>query len=391
MRYRISKNIIFLSSQASSKLKLPKTFNNHVILSDKSTHREFIINPTTKIFIQKFSTPKTFSEITSEIANEVNAATEVVKKLIEPFFNHVKYRKFIVPENSGEEKIKRRQLFNANKIFDDFRIVKNIDVTHDIDIYLAIDLTSGKEVVIKLLKQIKKKEVDQLNKEFNVLTFLNTTGVTPRAYKFITNQHYAYFVQDYIDGLRLPVYMDVNKGFTLNDILSLSREMITGFKRIHAKGIIHGDIHPSNIIVTKDNKTKIIDFGLAIDLQAEKDEVVNFGGVYYFMPPERINTTTYKKFKKKPDFFSDVYQLGILLYILLYDKYPFNGIIWEELSKEIKEKEIIFPAKSSYNFTVPIWLTSIIQKCLAKNPAKRFADAQKLYLSFSKHATEQWQ
>jgi len=102
------------------------------------------------------------------------------------------------------------------------------------------------------------------------------------------------------------------------------------------------------------------------------------------MPPERIKKATHNKFTRKPDFYSDVFQLGVVLYVLLYNKYPFNGITWEELATEIKEKRIQFPYKSHYNFLVSAWVKNIIIKCVAKKPAHRFLNAEELYNGFSK-------
>jgi serine/threonine-protein kinase len=357
---------------------------NNLVLKDKGSKREFIINHTTKLFIEKFSEPKCFDEISDEIANEVNAPGIEIKKLIKPFFRYMKYRQFIVPENASEVKAKRRQLFNANKIVDNYKIIKNIDANDDVELYHATDLKSESDAVIKLLRQATKQEVKELLREFRFLTHISKTGVTPKAYKFITGKEYVCFAQEYIDGKRLMEHVRTKKRSSFNDIAEIILGIITGFKKIHARGVVHGDIHPSNIIVTRNGKIKIIDFGFAVNYEVEKNEIVNFGGVYFYMPPERINTTTYKKFSRRPDFYSDVYQLGMILYDLLYHKYPFNGITWEELSKEIKEKEAVYPAKSYYKFTVPEWLINIIQKCLEKNPAKRFINAQEMHSSFIK-------
>jgi serine/threonine-protein kinase len=377
MKYAVSKNISFVAYGSN-----PDFSSDNLVIKDKLAKREFLINSTTRLFIEKFRSPKNFDEVTNEIACEINAPIDEVKKLIKPFFRYIKYRQFIVPENSPDTKVRRKPLLTKNKIIDHYKILNKIDKNQDVEIYRAIDLKSENEVVIKLLRETKKKAVDELLREYNFLISINRTGVTPKAYEFITRKAYVYFTQEHIDGLELPEHTKQEKSFGLEKVLEIISAIISAFKKIHAQGIVHGDIHPSNIIVTKDNTIKIIDFGLAVNHKLEKNEKVNSGGVYFFMPPERINTTTYKKFSLKADFFSDVYQLGIIMYDLLYHQYPFNGFTWEELAQEIKEKEAGYPFRSRFKFTVPEWLINTIQKCIEKNPTKRFNDAGQLYSYF---------
>lgn len=387
MRYKLSDSISFSTIPQHLKYGGGNNHQNQFLITDDNSNRKFFINATTKIFIQKFTTPKTFAALTKEIAKEVNASLPQVKKLVQPFFKYIRYRHFIVPENFASEKQVIRPLFNPSSILRQYSIEQIIDTNENIDIYKGIDLNNENNVVIKLLKKHSKAEAASLKREFDFLKTLNKAGIAPKAYKFYKEENFAWFVQDFIDGLSLPQLICQKKDSTLNFILHVISEVLIAFKKIHTVSIVHGDIHPSNIIVTKENKIKIIDFGLSLHNGLDKDEVVNFGGAYFFMPPERIKTTSYKKFIRKPDFYSDVFQLGVVLFVLLYDKYPFNGITWEQLATEIKEKPIRFPAKSQYNFSVPAWLKKIIQKCVAKKPKERFANASELYVAYLKNIT----
>lgn len=385
MRYKISDNINFLSLPEYFKTGNRYAANNFFLVKYKLEDRQFVINETTKIFIEKFSNPKTFQQLCKEIASEVNGSIESIRKLIQPFFKYIKHRHFIVPENYVAVKTKTDALFTAGSILDQYKIDEVIDVGYAIDIYKALDLRSEKYVVIKLLKHLLEAKVSELEREFNFLELLNKTSVAPEAYEFKTTSTYTYFIQDFIGGLSLPQFLHCKKNLKPDFILALISKILKAFKEIHTVNIIHGDIHPSNIIITNENEIKIIDFGLALNNALDKNELVNFGGAYFFMPPERIKKTSYKKFTRKPGFCSDVFQLGTVMYMLLYDDYPFNGITWEELATEIKEKPVEFPATSHYKFYVPQWLQNIIAKCLAKKPGKRFLNAHELYNAFSKN------
>jgi serine/threonine protein kinase len=267
---------------------------------------------------------------------------------------------------------------------DKYKIEKVIDTHRNVDIYLATDIEFNNTVIIKLIKQPREKEIEELKREFNFLKVLYNTGVTPAPYDLIQKTDFAYFTQEFIDGLSLPKFISKRKSSSKKLVMSVIGGIISAFAKVHAANIVHGDVHPSNIIIMNGAKIKVIDFGFAIHQELEKDELVNYGGVYFYMPPERIGKTTRNKFTRKPDFCSDVFQLGVVLYVLLYDEYPFKGITWEELAAEIKAKQIEFPATSQYGFLVPEWLITMIKKCVAKRPSRRFANAQELSQAFSK-------
>jgi len=386
MRYKISDSIQFEKEAAHlNSINTNYAVDERILIVDSYSDRRFFVNQTIKTFIEKFSAPKTFNEIHKEVALEVNVDVDKVKKITQPFLKYIKYRRFIVPENYVPKKATNKALFAVNTVLNEYKIENLLDINGDIDIYKAVNLQSQKKAVVKLLKQTHKKEIAELRREFNFLKALHQTETAPAAYKFITKENYAYFTQEFVEGLGLPQFIKRKKSSSQKLVFSIAAKIAETFKEIHAKNIVHGDIHPSNIIVTPENKIKVVDFGLSLNSELDKEEIVNFGGAYFFMPPERINKTTYKKFTRKPDFQSDVFQIGVVLYTLLYDEYPFNGVTWEELATEIKEKPVSFPEKSHFNFLIPGWLTAIIAKCVAKKANQRFPNAIELSHAFENY------
>jgi serine/threonine-protein kinase len=160
--------------------------------------------------------------------------------------------------------------------------------------------------------------------------------------------------------------------------------MLRAFAALHAKGTVHGDIHSGNVLITEAQSVKLIDLGLSINKSLEEKQVVKYGGVDFYMPPERINITSAKKFSRAPDFQSDVYQIGMLMYLALYDSFPFSGFIWEELAASIKGGDIPYPEHTIHGHPVPGNLKLIISNCLMTDPRKRFKDAGALLQAFEK-------
>ncbi len=388
MRFKIPEHIIIAPVNESLVTTNNTTYNDRFFISDTNTERQFIINETTKIFIEKFIIPKTFQQVNKEIAAEIKAPVEEVKKIIHPFFKYIKHRQFLVPENYQKPVSTTTSLLNPAMVIDQYKIEQIIDAGDEVDIYKAVDVNSKKIAVIKLLKRPGRKKTREFKREFNFLKLLNKTAVVPKPQIFVSSKQYTYFSQDFINGLSFPQFIHDNNKLSRKKILKIITNILYAFKEIHIAGVVHGDIHPSNILITRERTIKIIDFGLALNSSLDKDELVNFGGVYYFMPPERIEISTHNKFSRKPDFYSDVFQIGVVLFMLLYDQYPFNGLTWEELATAIKEKQIVFPERSKHGFTVPAWLKDIITVCVSKLPQKRFTNAKYLYNQFLKNITE---
>ena len=100
------------------------------------------------------------------------------------------------------------------------------------------------------------------------------------------------------------------------------------------------------------------------------------------MPPERINTTSVKKFAKAPDLLSDVYQIGLLLYLTIFNSLPFDGFIWEELAENIQSTAVSFPQTTITGEESDEKMTNIIAKCLSKEPTDRYKNAGTIYEDF---------
>jgi serine/threonine protein kinase len=169
----------------------------------------------------------------------------------------------------------------------------------------------------------------------------------------------------------------------------LIRNLLHAFSELHACGIVHGDIHSSNVLAARNKTVRIIDLGLSVKKEElSGDQILKYGGVDFYMPPERINTSSANKLVKPPDFYSDVYQIGLLLYSILYHELPFRGFTWEELATHIKEDEAPFHPFAAGAFSVPLELNNIIRKSLEKKPENRQKDATEMLEEYNEFTSK---
>lgn len=368
-----------------------KYHKDYYILTDPIKDREYLINQTIKYFIDKFSSPKTLAEAIQEIAREIHCDKKKIRKQCADFFRFLCQRKMIVPESEAARPERNLPLFKAGDCIGDLYISEVISSKRSVDVYRAVHKTTHTPFVIKLLNPNKVAdqekygdELRDMKHEYAMLQKIRHIPLMCQAYAFHSvDGQYAYILLENIQGKSISRFLKQTAGLTDFDLYSLIEDMLRAFSCLHQSNIVHGDIHPSNIMVCEDKSVKIIDMGLSLDASVEKDEMVKMGGVLFYMPPERINISSVDKFSKEPDYHSDVYQLGLILYFIFYRKEPFEGFTWEELAENIKKSEVGYPELSFLNRTVHAQVIRIIRKCIRKKPAERYADAIALLEDFN--------
>jgi eukaryotic-like serine/threonine-protein kinase len=393
-RYRISKNIELTAIDEYYEEGVPPTYKEgYYVLYEASRDKEYLLNGTIKYYIDKFSTPKSSDEVLQEVEQEVQASNGQLKDVCKKFFKFLLKRKILVSEFDDEIAVSLVPLFFEGDVLDGLTITDLISNKRHVDIYLATDQEKS-EVIIKLLNRNKfrnersyKEEVVRLQREYEVVKSVSYISCISHAYNIdTTKDQFAYFTQEYVNGKALSRFLGETESLTEENCFEIAEKILEAFSLLHESNVIHGDIHSSNVLVTEDRTIKIIDLGLSRSVEIDANEVLKFGGVDQYMPPERINISSVKKHTTEPDLYSDVYQIGLLLYLTMYNEIPFVGFTWEELSQNIKETTVDYPILSFKGFKVPEEFICIIKKCIEKEPGKRYKNAAEILGHFKRSA-----
>jgi len=181
-------------------------------------------------------------------------------------------------------------------------------------------------------KIIDKKSEKSVKAERDLLAIMN--------HPFIINMHFAfqdkdnlYIIMDYLTGGDLRYHICKHRKFSETQSKFFIACILLSLEYIHANNIIHRDLKPENILIVKRQKNgyhpiKIIDFGTAKVFQKEKAEHVLIGSAYYIAP--EVLSRNYTEL-------CDLWSCGVIMYILLTGRPPFNGSNEEEIMKKIKE------------------------------------------------------
>ena len=160
----------------------------------------------------------------------------------------------------------------------------------------------------------------------------------------------------------------------------LVREVAEAIQYAHDRGIIHRDLKPQNVLLDKNGRPKVTDFGLA--KKVESDEGLTASGAVMgtpsYMPPEQASGDT--RSLGPP---ADIYSLGAVLYCLLTGRPPFQSSSLMETLLQVRHREPVAPRE--LNPAVDLDLETICLKCLEKDPKRRYASAQALAEDLGRH------
>ena len=260
--------------------------------------------------------------------------------------------------------ITRGQLIN-----DRYEIIRAIGEGGMANVYLAQDTILDRKVAVKILRgdlAEDEKFVRRFQREAISASSLNDPNIV-EVYDVGEDDGKYFIVMEYVQGLTLKQLIKKRGSLTLPEVQDIMLQLTSAVAHAHESFIIHRDIKPQNVIILEDGRVKIMDFGIAVALNAgEFTQTNSVMGTVYYIPPEQANggAATTK---------SDIYSLGILMYELVTGHVPFKGENPVEVA--IKHMNEPIPSICEYDPEMPQSIENIILKAAAKNPKNRYESA----------------
>jgi serine/threonine protein kinase len=174
-----------------------------------------------------------------------------------------------------------------------------------------------------------------------------------------------YLVMEFVVGQTLEKHVAAKKP-ELQQVYSWGAALARALAYAHEQGIIHGDIKPANIMINQDGRVMLTDFGIA-RFAAHVTQAGGLRGTPAYLSPEQIEG-------KPTDGRSDIFSLGIVLYQLATGQRPFQSDSVDAVCAQILKAKITPPTK--VNPMLPRAFDGIIERCLARNPANRYANGE---------------
>lgn len=238
-------------------------------------------------------------------------------------------------------------------------------------VYLAKHVNLPKLFAIKRLSPefSKVKEFrERFLEEAKNQALLDHPGIVRATDLFEEDGHF-YFVMDYVDGEDLDGRIRKAGKLEEAEALRILRSLLEALQFAHNKNVVHRDMKPSNVLITKDNRALITDFGIAILLGGKRYTSFESGqasGTAWYMSPEQIEAP------QDVDHRSDIYSLGIVLYEMLTGEVPFGNE--EKNTYKVQDQQInaSLPDPKQKNPNISNNVVKMIRKAMDKNPANRY-------------------
>ena len=189
--------------------------SEYFVLHHQLKQRDYLINPTIKIFLDKFENPQTITTVIDAIKIELDSNDESIEKVCKDFFDFLVGRKIIVEENETKQTVVDEVVFNEGDCVYDFEIKKIIASRKDVELYIVVKKDVDQQFVLKVLNRKKTKneqtflyETGWLEREYEFLKIMHHLPEICKAHSFEKNEDYAFIQMEYIQGISLNRFIN---------------------------------------------------------------------------------------------------------------------------------------------------------------------------------------
>ena len=237
-------------------------------------------------------------------------------------------------------------------------------------VYKGKDQKLNRNVAIKVLKSEYREDknfVRKFREEAQAAACLAHPNIV-NVYDVGEENGIHYIVMELVEGITLKNYIERKGKLTIREATSIAIQVSMGLEVAHNNEIVHRDIKPQNIMISKDGKVKVMDFGIAKAATSETIASNAMGSVHYTSPEQARGGYSDAK--------SDIYSLGIVMFEMVTGRVPFDGETTVAVAVKHLQEEM--PSPKVYCPELPISLEKIIYKCTEKVVARRYSNMAEL-------------
>ena len=268
--------------------------------------------------------------------------------------------------------IPAEELTTGSTFADRYQVVEELGKGGMGSVYKVLDKEINAKVALKLIKPeiaANQKTIDRFRNELKLARMIGHKNVC-RMFDLGRDKGHYFITMEYVPGEDLKSFIRRVGCLPVNKAVAIARQLSEGLAEAHRLGIVHRDLKPQNIIIDNEGNARIMDFGIARELDAKglTGEGVIIGTPEY-MSPEQVEA-------KAVDHRTDIYSLGIILYEMLTGTVLFTGET--PLGIAVKHKTEDPPDPGDSNPLVPEDLSRLVLKCLKKDKEARYQTADAL-------------
>ncbi|MBI4242642.1 MAG: serine/threonine protein kinase [Planctomycetes bacterium] len=276
---------------------------------------------------------------------------------------------------------KQKDLFNTKISLQDYDVLEKIAQGGMGVVYKAKNKNNGHLVAIKVLPPELRENASYVGRflsEMTTIASLKHPNLVSALDAGDTGK-ILYYVMEYVDGLSCHQILLKSGIFPEKDIYKVAQQIARAFCYLQDNGLVHRDIKPQNILITRSGEVKLCDLGIAKDIHQKSNETShtlkgNIIGTPFYMSPEQAAG-------HKLDIRSDIYSLGVTMYHLAVGKPPFEGNPTEIMVQHVRDK--VAPPKKA-NPNISDTLNNLILWMTEKDPVRRMQSPHQLLLEIDR-------
>lgn len=255
-------------------------------------------------------------------------------------------------------------------VFDGYEIIRNIHFSSRSHIYLALDLDSGEQVIIKAPSVDMRDDAAYLERflmEEWIAKRINNAHVL-KACSQTRKRNYLYIATEFVDGMTLSQWMIDNPNPEIETVRNIVEQIAKGLRAFHRQEMLHQDLRPNNIIIDQTGTVKIIDFGSALvaglrEISTPLNQQHILGTAQYTAPEYFLGEPGTTR--------SDMFSLGVITYQMLSGRLPYGALVARAQTKSAQRK-LVYQSVLDDERTIPAWINEAIKKCVHPEPYKRY-------------------
>jgi len=262
-----------------------------------------------------------------------------------------------------------------------FQVLKKVGAGAMASVYKAKQLSLDRIVAIKILPKRLSEDpefVQRFYKEGRAAAKLNHNNIV-QAIDVGEYAGYHYFVMEFVDGETVYDQLIRHRVYKEPEALAIILQIARALEHAHARGFIHRDVKPKNIMITQDGVAKLADMGLAReakDAEAAAKEKGRAYGTPYYISPEQVRGV------EDVDFRADIYSLGATLYHMVTGKVPFEGSTPASIMHKHLKEPLIPP--DHINAKLSTGLAEVVERMMAKDRDQRYLSTTDLIVDLER-------
>lgn len=363
-----------LSAQVRQQIECDE--NDYAITRPRARTPSKVVDAEAARLIQEFKEPKTIVQAVLNYSRTIDANPEELLESAYPLFENLLSAGFLVQVGSNGADVIDATLKPGER-FQDMEIAQTLQVYEDTELHV-VKLEDGSHAVLKMVRPNRAAHLPYMFKQEAAILRHLDGDVGPRLFADGVFEKRPFLVMELIDGI--PAVMaaeSIRQAQNMQARKAMARLgwlIADAYGRLHSHGVIHSDVHPGNLMVTRDGQVKIIDYGLSRFIVASDKSIWNppRGGLAFFFEPEFAQAMQSKRQPPPSTVRGEQYCVAALIYYLItgthYLDFRFEQ---DQMLRQIANS----PPRSLESMGLVKWpaLETVLRKALRKKPNERFA------------------